>query len=272
MAIIPLRANGHRLYTGNTPFEFRGAVICCTEPFAKQDGWPLLSAAATDYLSSFGVNWTHIRTGPFTYEGEGPGFEGIINGEINQTFLSRIRETVSYAQARGIYVEVDLFDEWVIEHGLSPFSQDGVGCGVFRKPPSGLVKQWIVEVIRATSVFSNVTYQISNESFDCDVRPDFEIPVAQLVQQLAPGHLVATNSHRPDIESSGFIDGVNKHQEFVLPNPLFNRPSIVNEYQNMAPDTFKASYKLAKEFGTYFVAWRGEANPKEWEEMLKAMR
>lgn len=266
---VPLSANGPTLMQGSKRFDFRGAIICCTEPFAKRDGWPLVNERALDLFAEHGVNWTHIRTGPFTTEGEGLGFEGFVNGEVNPAFIDRVKDTISAARIRGIYVEVDLLDEWPIEHNLSPLSG---GCGIFQRPPFGKVREWIEAIVTATRGFSNVTYQISNEAFDCDVRLAFELAVTQVVVRLAPGKMVFTNSHRLEIESSDFIDGVNRHQNFFLSRPSFNRPSIVNEYSHLSPEAFRANLAQARQAGTYFVAWRGDANEEEWMEMLQALR
>jgi hypothetical protein len=264
--VQPLEAQGTRF---SVPL--RGAVICCED--AKGNGWPLVSVKALRRLAREGVNWTHIRLGPYPPASEGPeyaAYAGDPRSEEppwNPAFWERVRGLLAEAARLGIYVEVDVMDAWAFEHGRSAFGED---CGVMARAPRPHHLRWIRKVARETGAFPNVMYQVGNETFDCGASRAWEVGVRDALRAALPSgaRLVGTNSHDPAIEAE--FDYAARHVD-EAPAPA-GRPVIVNETRPLTPRAFQEQLAVAQRLGSTFVLWRGTMNGRQWSRALRFLR
>lgn len=142
---MALKVQGNRLVKldGTDP-KLLGSIAGSLQ---DEPGWPLVSLLVLDELQAAGLNWTHVRTGPFTREGESEAYEFYQRDpasgkydltKVNSAFLSLLRSTCSAARARGIYCEVDLVDRWVRQHGREGLAPGGftdqLGNALVRHP------------------------------------------------------------------------------------------------------------------------------------------
>jgi hypothetical protein len=245
--------------------ELRGAVICCED--AKKNGWPLVSRKALRQMARAGVNWTHVRLGPYPPEAEGREFAAYAaDGSWDPAFWRRVRDVLAEARRLGIYVEVDVIDAWAFEHGRTAFRED---CSAMAGPPRRHHLRWIRKVAAETGDFPNVTYQVGNETFDCDASPAWELGVRDALRAaLGPlVRLIGTNSHDPDLEPE--FDYAARHvDEAQTPGP---RPVIVNETGPLTPAQFQAQRAAARSLGSTFVLWRGRMNGRQWGRALRLL-
>ena len=166
----PLRASGERLVgPDNRPVDLLGiGGVCCDSDATPEDdgklrGWPWASRDFLQRMHGAGLNFIHIRLGPFTLEGEGDpkfvpyeiasgetaalmrGYRSQSNerawqlsaaaggrfsrtskvdlGKWSQLYFSELRAFIEAAGALGIIVEADLIDVWVLAHQLGPWSK-----------------------------------------------------------------------------------------------------------------------------------------------------
>lgn len=255
--VQPLTVEGPRF---SVPL--RGAVVCCEQ--AKENGWPLVSVKALRTLAAAGVNWTHVRLGPYPAWAEGPAFAAYTaDGGWNPAFWQKVRRILAAAAALGIYVEVDVIDAWAFEHGRNAFGED---CTAMARAPQRQHLRWIRKVAEETGGFPNVMYQVGNETFDCDASPDWEKGVRDALRAAlgAQARLVGTNSHDPGLEAE--FDYAARHvDEAQAPA---GRPVIVNETRGLTPARFEAQLEAAARLGSTFVLWRGTMNDRQWTRAL----
>ena len=253
----PLRVDGTRF---NVPL--KGAIICCEK--AKENGWPLVSGKALRQMARAGVNWTHIRLGPSPPHTEGPEFAAYRpDGSWNPDFWKRVRQTLAVATSLGIYVEVDVVDAWMLEHGRNAWGED---CAITRRPPARHHKQWIRKVVAETGDFPNVTYHIGNETSDCGATREWEVGVRDVLRGALGGRrrLIGTNSLDESIQRE--FDYVTRHTNRA--QPPTDRPLVINETGPLAPAEFREQFETAQRLGTYFVLWRGRMKDGQWERAL----
>ena len=289
----PLRTDGSR-FVDETEQEVRllGAIVCCEE--AKENGWPLVTLEALDLFAAHRLNYTHCRLGPFTVAGEGRandvGYVTTPDGRVDleqlyEPFWGRGRTIAQHAQQRGIYVEFDLVDRWVRQHGASdlpfvdPWSAhnniqglEAGGLGIFRSAPKEIHERWIRKAVSELGEFESTLFQVGNEGFK-RFSAAWEVGVYDIVKdelrvQGLSDRLVATNTHDPELE--GRLDYVTRHsREAQAAGP---KPIIVNEYSPLASDEVIRQVRRARGFGTAFMYWRGDHNRSEWLRTLGELR
>ena len=256
----PLQVEGTRF---SVPL--RGAVVCCEQ--AKANGWPLVNVPALRALAAAGVNWTHVRLGPYPPGAEGDAFAGYApGGGWNDAFWQKVRRILSTAAALGIYVEVDVIDAWAFEHGRSAFGQD---CTAMARAPERRHLRWIRKVAAETGGFPNVTYQVGNETFDCPAAPAWELGVRDALREALGERrrLIGTNSHDPELEAQ--FDYAARHVDEAQAPP--GRPLIVNETRPLSPAQFETQLRAARRLGSTFVLWRGTMNDRQWQRALRML-
>jgi hypothetical protein len=259
--VQPLEAQGTRF---SVPL--RGAVVCCED--AKGNGWPLVSVKALRRLAREGVNWTHVRLGPYPAAAEGAEYAAFLgDGQWNPRFWERVRTMLGEAARLGIYVEVDVMDAWAFEHGRSAF---GESCDVMAAAPRRHHLKWIRKVAAETGGFPNVMYQVGNETFDCKASPEWERGVRDALREALPAgpRLIGTNSHDPAIEA-GFDYAARHVDEAQAPA---GRPVIVNETRPLTPRQFQEQLAAAERLGSTFVLWRGTMNGRQWSRAFRFLR
>jgi hypothetical protein len=284
----PLGTDGPLFVANGQPVRLLGSVVCCVVVCCvdTSNGWPLVSNAYLDRMAAAGLNWTHVRTGPFVTGHEDP--ETIAHetdpatgamdlSRYRPAYFDKLRGVISYAASRGIYVEVDLVDAWPFKHGISAFSAgrniQGLpgSCDWFHMGPNAAVQQWVRKLVAETGEFSNVMYQIGNESFGCGASDEWEMGIfATVKDELArhgfPDRLVGSNAYSDYLP----VDYIATHEQ-ALP-VVIDKPTIVNEFGLEQDDTDTMELALMAllrlDVGVYHMAWRGSLNQTAYERYL----
>jgi hypothetical protein len=266
----------------------QGSIICCEE--AKANGWPLIDLDVLDLFAEHQENYTHCRLGPFTVAGEDdPIYVGYVTtpdgrvdlNQFNPQFFERCRAIAAHALELGIYVEFDLVDRWVRQHGASDLPQidpwssgnniQGTEAGtlaIFERAPRSLHETWIRKVVSELGGFDNVLFQVGNEGFK-SFSVAWEVGVYDIVKGELRQHgfgdrLVATNTNDPGLESQ--LDYITRHsQQAQQPGA---KPILVNEYPGLSSEEVLAQVRDARRMGTAFMYWRGDHARDEWERTL----
>lgn len=261
-----------------------GLMVCCG-PFAQTNGWPWISRPMMDRLANAGGNWAYLRLGPYTRDGELSRFEAYqsAGGHVydldrwNEAFWTDLHDTVAYARDKGIYVEIDLIDGWVLEDEPDRFSpwKDGSNlqgvaddCTILHHPPAPHHVAWLEKVAHTVGEFDNVIFQVGNETSDCHgggTSVDWEQGVIQTMRAALAyegfgDRLFSTNSENGTVEGLTDVDYVNVHQPTAA-SIRARKPTGVNEYRETAFDDVNGyTFELWNAFarGTYFHYWRGD--------------
>jgi len=271
--------------------ELLGAIVCCEE--AKQNGWPLVNLDVLELFAERRQNYTHCRLGPFTEAGEDDaiyvGYLTTGDGRVDldrfhDPFWERCRQIAARARTLGIYVEFDLVDRWVRQHGetdlpeVDPWSArnnvQGVeagGLAIFERAPEPLHERWVRKAVAELGGFDNVLFQVGNEGFK-RFSVAWEVGVYDIVKDelRARGfsdRLVATNTGDPGLELR--LDYVTRHSQQA--QPAGSKPILVNEYPTLPPDAVLAQVQEAERLGTMFMYWRGDHSRAEWEGTLREL-
>jgi hypothetical protein len=286
---MALRVEGNRFMDprGN---EVRplGAIVCCQD--AKANGWPLVSLEALDLFAGHRLSYTHCRLGPFTVAGEDDpiyvGYLTAADGRVDleqffPAFWARARGIADRARQLRIYVEFDLIDRWVRQHGetdmpqVDPWSArnniqgiEAGGLAIFRSAPAPIHERWVRKAVAELGEFENVLFQVGNEGFK-SFSEAWEIGVYGLVKDELRRHgfsdrLVATNTQDPTLESR--LDYVTRHATEA--QRAGAKPILVNEYDSLPPSEVIRQVRRARRFGTHFMYWRGDHSQSQWEGTL----
>jgi hypothetical protein len=290
---MALRVEGRRfLNPRGEEVRLLGAIVCCAE--AKQNGWPLVTVETLDLFAARRLNYTHCRLGPFTVAGEDePGFVGYVtvpDGRVDLEqwfpgFWNRTRDIARRARDRRIWVEFDLVDRWVRQHGASdlpevdPWSArnnvQGVEAGgleIFERAPGPIHERWVRKAVAELGEFENVLFQVGNEGFK-SFSAAWEVGVYELVRDELRrrglgARLVATNTQDPALEAR--LDYVNRHSSTA--QPPGDKPILVNEYPSLPPDEVLRQVRRARQLGTTFHYWRGDHDRPSWDRTLGELR
>jgi hypothetical protein len=276
---MALRVQGNRLLLadGSDP-RILGTIAGSV---GDEPGWPLVSVEVLDAVKAAGLNWTHVRTGPFTAEGEAPQFAfyaKVPSGKYDLTkhnadFFGLLRTRISEARLRRIYVEVDLpMDRWPVQHRLSPWQaennvqgEEHSGLSIFQSAPDPVHEAALRKIVAETCEFDNVVYSEGNEAFKSDSAA-WASRVVQIVRELCPGRPIGANS----AEGAAQADFTIFHQN-AAPAPVANgHPVEVNEFEepNPTPNGVIAQALKADRTGGYYMYWRGNHTPKQWSDTL----
>lgn len=268
-----------------------GAIVCCEE--SKLNGWPLVNLDILDLLATRGLNYTHCRLGPFTVAGEDdPSYVGYVTApdgrvdldRFNVSFWDRCRSIAARARERHVYVEFDLVDRWVRQHGetdlphVDPWrarnNAQGVEAGglrIFERAPTPLHERWLRKAVVELGGFDAVLFQVGNEGFksfsaawELGVR---DIVKDELLRRGFPDRLVGTNTHDAGLE--GQLDYVARHRPEAQQPGV--KPILVNEYATLSSDEVLQQVRRAASLGTMFMYWRGDHARAVWEGTLAAL-
>jgi hypothetical protein len=265
-----------------------GAIVCCAD--AKSNGWPLVNLDVLERFAARRLSYTHCRLGPFTAKGEDdPIYVGYVTRADGRAdldaffpgFWDRVRAIADRARQLGIYVEFDLVDRWVRQHGESDLPDvdpwtarnnvQGVEAGgleIFESAPRPLHEGWIRKAVAELGGFENVLFQVGNEGFK-RFSTAWELGVYNIVkdelrQRGFPDRLVATNTHDPGLEAR--LDYVTRHEPAA--QSAGAKPILVNEYPTLPPDEVVRQVERARRNGTMFMYWRGDHDQREWDSTL----
>ena len=268
-----------------------GAIVCCND--AKANGWPLVELATLERFAAQALNYTHCRLGPFTEAGEDDaiyvGYVTVAGGRVDldrfhEPFWARCRGIAERARALGIYVEFDLVDRWVRQHGAEDLPEidpwrarnnvqglDVGGLGIFQVAPRPVHERWIRKAVSELGAFENVLFQIGNEGFK-SWSAAWELGVYSMVKDELgrrgyADRLVATNTHQTSLESR--VDYATRHSPRAQdPGPY---PILVNEYATIPGAEVERQVARAEQLGTMFEYWRGEHDERQWSDTLEAL-
>lgn len=263
---MALHVQGNRLVTATGDPRILGPIVGCH--LDGISGWPLVCIESLDAIKAAGLNWTHVRTGPFTAEGEAPEFAFYEKGaggkydltRINPAFLALLRSKAQAAKDRGIYFEVDIpGDRWPIQHKVSPWEG---GLAIFQSAPAPVHIAAIRAVVGTLCDLDNVIFSTGNEGFK-SASAAWEVPVVALIRECPKPHMIGANS----VEGAPFADFVIVHQSSSSAGA--SKPVEVNEYAEDIPPSAVIDEALkADAAGTYFQYWRGSHSTAEWLDTL----
>ena len=286
---MALHVDGSRfLDPGGNEVRPLGAIVCCDD--AKANGWPLVTLAALDLFASHRLNYTHCRLGPFTAAGEDDpiyvGYVTTADGRVDleqffPAFWERARGIADHARQLRIYVEFDLIDRWVRQHGESDLPQvdpwsarnniqgiDAGGLAIFHSAPAPIHERWVRKAVTELGGFENVLFQVGNEGFK-SFSPEWELGVYNIVKDELRQHgfsdrLVATNTQDPGLEAQ--LDYITRHA--LEAQRAGVKPIVVNEYDPLPPSEVLRQVRRARRFGTNFMYFRGDHSQSDWESTL----
>lgn len=196
-------------------------------------------------------------------------------GRFNDLFVSTLRSTIEQARVHGIYVGIDLNDNWPWRHDLSPFNAINNLQGFnltredWQRPVTGFQEIWTRHIVRQTCRYDNVAYyQTGNES-SISSNSEWEASVyavvkSELAQQGCRNIPVASNSEWSGADISA-IHG------YFIPVPQPPRPVIVNETDNRETTAIEQALRAKislERGGIYFYGWRGPLLQAPFEELL----
>ena len=254
-SLPPIRIVGNRF----EPALF-GLIECCAGPAPNDNakGWPLVAPEWVDSFASAGANLTHVRTGPFSDQGYGWGL-----------VLNQLRENVQYANSKGLYVEVDLVDNWALAHRQPNLYDDD--CSITQGPPPVHYQHWVREIVRVTGDLG-VLYNLGNEGFRCQPSQAWEDGLYAVAKQALrdfgyPDRPVGSTFNLNRVNRK-LYDYATQHG-FGLQNPL-SVPTILNESDNRhhSPEEWWSLVDHSRANGTYIAIWRGPIDDPEWNRLI----
>jgi hypothetical protein len=290
---MALHVDGNRFVNArNEVVTLLGAIVCCED--AKANGWPLVTLEALDLFAAHQLNYTHCRLGPFTVAGEDdPSYVGYVTvadgrvdlDQFHAPFWNRARGIAIRARQHRLYVEFDLIDRWVRQHGESDLPHvdpwraqnniqgvDAGGLAIFESAPRPIHESWVRKAVSELGEFENVLFQVGNEGFK-RFSEAWEVGVYDIVKDELSrrgfsDRLVATNTHDPGLESR--LDYITRHEQGAPRAGA--KPILVNEYESLPPDEVLRQVRRGRRFGTMFMYWRGDHNQSQWESTLAGLR
>jgi hypothetical protein len=274
-----LSVSGHEFVddTGGTVY-LVGAIGAGAggDPF---NGWPHVSRRTVDEIAGAGLNFTLIRVGPFTSSLPE-------NGPFawdNPSALQAARDAVAYANSRGLYVQVEIFDHWCAQpvHGCSPFDIDEyqgklpITQEEYAAAPANKKAQadWVRSVVSAIGGNAGVLWVDSNEAFKRPSR-EWSASMRLLVQdeEAKRGyqrHPFGTNSHNAGIEYD--VDFITRHGNSAVEAP-YNKPTMVTEHdEDQSAETTIQQARVARDLETSYHRWRGDLDDSAWFHVLSEL-
>lgn len=225
--------------------------------WAWESGWGSIETRDPDYRFS---PLPYARTGP---ELALDGQSRYDLGQWNEAYFERLRERVTLAQARGLYVAVMLFDGWSNTKQKGPFVQGNawpghpynVGNninGVNGDPngdnsgeethelgdPELLAYQeaYVRKVVDTVNEFDNVLYEISNESHNGSVA--WQEHMIRLIKEyeatLPKQHPVGMTSNYPDGNNQ---DLFASSADWIAPNGDPEEPFVADGTKVVVADS-----------------------------------
>jgi hypothetical protein len=317
-----LVAQGNRFFAAGRDVRLQMAVVCCAGH--PGNGWPFVSEAQLRLFRDAGVNATHIRMGPFTRHGEPgepgpPPFDTYVATEdgrydltrFNEPFWARAEGVVRLADRYGVYVEVDLVDHWVRQHGcpeggaceraqIDPWNarnnvqgEEHGGLEIFSRAPDRVHEAFIRKAVASLGRHSNVIFSTGNEAFKfrtasglgcqdppCQVRPSdvgspWEGEVARIVRDE-----LARRGYGPRLIGSSSDDPEIERGpwlDYVIRHRATaqdpeSKPVLVNEHPALPAPEVLAQVGRARALGTYFGYFRGSHDDATWRDTLPRLR
>jgi hypothetical protein len=258
-----------RIVDGKFVPKLRGAIgcCCCLPPNDLAEAWPLAPHEWSDAFGRAGFNLTHIRLGPYSDQGFGWGM------------LDRVRNNVKYANARGLYVEVDMIDVWALVHQEPNLYNDT--CDITHTVPPVHYRQFVRQLVHKTGDLQ-VLYNLGNEGWRCQPSRAWEDELNTLIKISLhdfgyPDRPVGSNYVLNQTHSSTrrLYDYVAQHG-FGVQRPVTapdgrKVPTILNESENVPHSVQEWRDVVAAteaQPGTYVAIWRGPMSDADWDSLL----
>lgn len=265
------------------PF-LRGAVNCCDYSGTPdldegiEDGWSLAVPSALDRIAAPGtVNLTHFRVGPFSDAAAGnlafysPQDKKKIRyvqsigarWGTGPDMLPEAHTALEQAKARGIWVEVDVVDNWALAtEGMNFFGDD---CSVTHAAPPDRYLLWADQVVDATWDLAAM-YNLGNEGFRCRPAPEWETGLRdRLVARLAYHGVARPIGNNVKLSDTRVVLDYRTYHGFEpIPVGMVDIPTMLTETDN---DSHTAQewvdlIRTTEQRGGYVAVWRG---PDSWE-------
>jgi len=278
----PLRIEGSAFVPA-----LEGGIICCDDPRTPgvdeglRDGWTLATDAALDGLAAASLNVTHYRTGPYraaqqagtqTESEHDRRLARILEVSVREygpgeEILPDLRRSVQAANARGIYVEVDLVDNWALANGWNFYGDD---CQVTKGPPPEGYLGWIRAVVAVTWDLA-VTYNLGNEGFRCRPSEEWERGLyAEAKAALAARGVSRPVGSQVALPNTRVSFDYRTLAGFSAP-PRMEIPVALTEDDggDHSPEEWAALVAQARQNGTYVMVWRGTMSDRDFERAIQ---
>jgi len=282
--LAPVRIEGNRFVPG-----LEGAVLCCDDPRTPdvdeglRDGWTLATDQALDGLAAARVNVTHYRSGPYNLTG--PTGAGLADARDRRTaamlglsvksygpgtdILPDLRRSVQAANARGIYVEVDLVDNWALVNGWNFYDDD---CSVTQGPPPANYRGWVDAVVASTGDLA-VIYNLGNEGFRCNPSPEWE----RGLYEAAKASLASHNFPNRPVGSQVLLPDTRVAFDYRTLGGVFFAPAAMeipvalteDDGGDHTPEQWRAVTTQARANGTYVMIWRGTMSDRDFARAIR---
>ena len=263
--------------------------VCCVVGSGPDEfpsnGWPWIAESWLKELASYGGNYAHVRLGPPSPRQEPRSemrpYADLPNGQPdltrwNPAMWAKLNRLIDYADALGIYIEVDLIDAWDLKDpGNNAWNAK---CDILQAAPKPLHQHFLEKVDIEIGHHRNVIYQIGNETFVCGSTLAWELGVVDTMhiqeeKSGHPRHMMGTNGGIGKVDRHGDVDYITTHQDAAAEVNALNKPVTVNEYNPwIGVATFKTRLVQAGKLGSNYFLWLSNASEPDRVASLEAIR
>jgi hypothetical protein len=189
---------------------------------------------------------------------------------FNPAFWKLLHDRAAYAQAKGIYVLVDLVDGWWLKHSELPHywhagnNTQGVNLGYCTDAmaaPQPTHEAWLRHVVDSVGDLPNVIWQDGNELNFCNPTESWVLGLKAIVrdEESKRGfihHLFGSLSENPTIDAQ--VDFASFHKDQPVAARAY--PIQVNEFFPQAQAVYLNNLQTARSAGTVYHYWHDD-NP-----------
>lgn len=270
------------------PWQMRMVIVCCDDETApgdnaKDHNWPLTDRDFINWITFHKQNATHIRLGPHSpiheggslYSAYAVGDGGRVNLDAwNAEFWDYADGLIAYADEKGVIVEVDLTDVWVMQHQLSPWCAQwnlqganvACGLGAVANAPPARVLAFVAKAVAELGDHPNVIWQDGNEAWK-GMSSAWTAGLRDQVRRTEQErgyirHPFGSNSgDESSIWDSDYATfhgaSVKRIWTKTQGGETRNKPVNVNEYDTQVPNVITSKAQQAQALGTGFGYWMG---------------
>jgi hypothetical protein len=215
--------------------------------------------------------------------------------KFSRAFDDNLGGVLEHARAKGIFVNIGLWDGWGMVHTELPLfwrlgnNVQGIDigyCSDMRQAPHPTILALVDHVVQVAGRFPHVYWELGNEANRCRPAAAFVDGIRQQIRATETRlgyarHLWSPGTLNDDLsgERGSEYDYLSAHG---FPKPAQPAPTEVNEFGPMRGTEYLQRLAQAKQLGTTFHwwfddnayggAWDDPAWEREWLETMAAMR
>lgn len=289
-------APGGRVTVGGVQFDAFLAQPCCNTftigGVQKNSRWPMASTDWMDYTHQFGANFFEFRLGPFVageIETEWADVGGTyLPGTVtpNEAWWTEVRRLADHAYDQNSWVLARVVDTWGCKADQMGMVGPGAAytglpmaeveaCG---RRPSPEIERHIRRAVSELGCWGHVVWGTDVEGGNIQgATAEWFLWVQRVIrdeeQKTGCGfvHGVMTNSRIPEVEAA--VDFVDTHERTTLSSPIAGRWTANTERNPEFPvQTEVANFKVARDLGLAWAAWRAGMDEATYEAVLKGFQ